>query len=191
MTAAAVHPWWEWDGLLQTWRELDVPEGWRAEITEDGITMTPPPANLHNSIANSVHRALNLGLSDEFGVYQTLGVAIPVVSCLYIPDVCVMRVEDLHEGTEVTGDKVLLAVEITSKRHAQHDRKAKTWHYAHAPVPLYLLIDRYDEDGPAVTLCSDPRDGHYQRKTRVPFGDAIELPEPIGLTLGTADFPRT
>ena len=33
MTAAAVHPWWEWDGLLQTWRELDVPEGWRAEIT--------------------------------------------------------------------------------------------------------------------------------------------------------------
>lgn len=23
-----------WDCLLQTWRELDVPEGWRAEIGE-------------------------------------------------------------------------------------------------------------------------------------------------------------
>ncbi|MDX5575950.1 Uma2 family endonuclease [Streptomyces sp. ID01-9D] len=25
-----------WDYLLQTWRELDVPEGWRAEITSRG-----------------------------------------------------------------------------------------------------------------------------------------------------------
>jgi Uma2 family endonuclease len=61
--------------------------------------------------------------------------------------------------------------------------------YAHAPVPLYLLIDRYDEDGPAVTLSSDPLDGHYQRTMRVPFGESVELPEPIGLTLDTSDFP--
>lgn len=26
-----------WDYLLQTWRELDVPEGWRAEIGEGQI----------------------------------------------------------------------------------------------------------------------------------------------------------
>ncbi|MGH3737978.1 MAG: Uma2 family endonuclease [Micromonosporaceae bacterium] len=190
MTAAAVHPWWEFDGLLQTWRELDVPEGWRAEITEDGITMTPPPANYHNSIAHLVDRALQRGLPDEFGVYQTLGVAIPAVSRLYIPDLCVMRVEELHDGTEVLAEQVLLAVEITSKRNARHDRKIKTWHYAHGPVPLYLLIDRYDENGPAVTLFSEPRDGHYQRQLRVPFGESIDLPAPLGLTLETTGFPR-
>lgn len=189
MTAAAVHPWWEWDGLLQTWRDLDVPEGWRAEITEDGITMTPPPANFHNSIAQCVHRDLVLALPRHLGVYQTLGVAVPAAGRLYIPDVCVMRTADLDDGTEVTADAVLLAVEIASKRSAKHDRKTKLWGYAHGPVPLYLLIDRFHEDGPAVTLFSEPRDGHYQRSVRVPFGDSIELPEPINLTLDTKDFP--
>lgn len=189
MTAAAVHPWWEWDGLLQTWRELDVPEGWRAEITEVGITMTPPPSPPHNRIAGIVDRALSRALPEHLGVYQTLGVAVPAVGKLYIPDVCVVPVEELTADSEVTGDRLLLAVEITSKRNARHDRKTKTWHYAHGPVPLYLLIDRYDEDGPAVTLFSAPRDGHYQRQTRVPFGEPIALPEPIGLTLHTADFP--
>lgn len=190
MTAAAVHPWWEWDGLLQTWRELDVPEGWRAEITEDGITMTPPPSISHNDIASLVDRALVRGLPDNLRVFQTLGVAIPAVNRLYIPDVCVVRGNDLHKGTELTAEQVLLAVEVTSKRNAEHDRKKKTWHYAHGPVPLYLLIDRYDADGPAVTLFSHPVDGHYQRQTRVPFGDSIELPDPVALTVETSDFPK-
>ncbi|HEX6076617.1 MAG TPA: Uma2 family endonuclease [Micromonosporaceae bacterium] len=186
---AAVHPWWEWDGLLQTWRELDVPEGWRAEITGDGITMTPPPSAPHNRIAGSIDRALNRALPDDLGVYQTLGVAIPVVGRLYIPDICVVPVDALAKDTEVTGDQVLLAVEITSKRNARHDRKTKTWHYAHGPVPLHLLVDRYDEDGPAVTLYSQPQQGHYQHHTRIPFGESIDLPDPVSLTLDTTGFP--
>lgn len=191
MTAAAVHPWRGWNGLLQTWRELDVPHGWRAEIIEDGITMTPPPSHEHNDIASLVDRTLSRALPDEFRVYQTLGVAIPVVDQLYIPDVCVVPVDARSHGPEVTAALLLLAVEITSKNNANHDRKTKKWAYAHGPVPLYLLIDRYDEDGPAVTLYSDPRDGHYQRLLRVPFGDPIALPVPLDLTLETADFPRT
>jgi Uma2 family endonuclease len=189
MTAAAVHPWWEWDGLLQTWRELDVPQGWRAEITEDGITMTPPPSAPHNRIAGILDRTLNRALPDHLGVYQTLGIAIPTVGRLYIPDVCVVPIDALDKDSEVTGDQVLLAVEITSKRNATHDRKTKTWHYAHGPVPLHLLVDRYDEDGPAVTLYSQPRDGHYQHHVRIPFGESIDLPDPVNLTLNTADFP--
>ena len=42
-----------------------------------------------------------------------------------------------------------------------------------------------------MTLSSDPLDGHYQRKTRVPFGDPISLPAPLDLTLDTSDFPRS
>lgn len=190
MTAAVVHPWREWDGLLQTWRELDVPAGWRAEITEAGITMTPPPSNPHNKIADVVHGALRGALPTTLGIYQTLGVAIPTIQHLYIPDICVVPVADVPDDVNVTGDKLLLAVEITSRRNAAHDRKAKLWGYAHAPVPLYLLIDRYDENGPAVTLFSQPRDSHYQRQTRVPFGDPIDLPDPVNLALDTAGFPQ-
>jgi len=189
MTAAAVHPWREWDGLLQTWRELDVPQGWRAEITDDGITMTPPPSTSHNRIAEDLHRTLARFLPDDLKIFQTLGVAIPSVGRLYIPDVCVVPIDVLDKGTEVTGDQVLLAVEITSRHNARHDRKTKTWHYAHGPVPLYLLVDRFDDDGPSVTLHSQPRDGHYQHRLSIPFGESIDLPEPIDLTLNTAGFP--
>lgn len=189
MTAAAVHPWWEWDGLLQTWRELDVPQGWRAEITEDGITMTRPPSTSRNRIAEDVHRTLASLLPRDLKIFQTLGVAIPAVGRLYIPDVCVVPVDALTKESEVTADLVLLTVEITSKHNARHDRKTKTWHYAHGPVPLYLLVDRYDDDGPAVTLYSQPWDGHYQHRLSIPFGESIDLPDPIGLTLDTTDFP--
>jgi hypothetical protein len=39
-----------------------VPEGWRAEITEGGITVTPPPTVPHVYIASIIHRALNAAL---------------------------------------------------------------------------------------------------------------------------------
>ncbi|NIH86888.1 Uma2 family endonuclease [Amycolatopsis granulosa] len=57
MSSAVTSYGWEWEALLRTWQELDVPEGWRAEITEGGVTMTPPPGNGHNKIANKAHRA--------------------------------------------------------------------------------------------------------------------------------------
>jgi hypothetical protein len=32
-----------WESLLRIWRDLDVPEGWRPELTAEGIIVTPPP----------------------------------------------------------------------------------------------------------------------------------------------------
>lgn len=39
-----------WEYLLETWRELDVPEGWRAEIDEARIFLVPPPHAHHNGL---------------------------------------------------------------------------------------------------------------------------------------------
>lgn len=47
-----------WDYLLRTWRELDVPEGWRAEIDAEQIVLVPPPHAHHNGIAAEVQRRL-------------------------------------------------------------------------------------------------------------------------------------
>ncbi|WP_412077248.1 Uma2 family endonuclease [Streptomyces xanthophaeus] len=56
----------------------------------------------------------------------------------------------------VDAAEALLVVEITSKSNAEDDRKKKLWAYAHAPVPVYLLIDRFDEHGPTATLFTGP-----------------------------------
>ena len=191
MSTASLGLGGDWDALLRVWQELDVPEGWRAEILEAGVTMTPPPGNGHNVIAGRLIRRLATALRDDWDVYTTLGVSVRGIKRLYEPDLVVVPRADLNSRPDrepVPASLAKLVVEIVSRGNARTDRVEKLWAYAQAPVPLYLLIDRFDEAGPTVTLYSEPEDGHYQRSERVPFGEAITLPPPIGLVLETKEF---
>lgn len=179
-----------WDYLLQTWRELDVPEGWRPELTDEGIKMVPPPGGRHNMIADVLHRTLLGSPPEGCGIFQVLGVGVPTLSAILIPDVTVVHWDDVPEdATPVPSEKIRLAAEITSASNAKDDRKKKKWCYAHGGVPLYLLIDPHDPDGSSVSLFSDPREGAYRHVITVPFGDPITLPEPFEVLLDTGRFP--
>ncbi|WP_433546957.1 Uma2 family endonuclease [Streptomyces sp. CA-294286] len=181
-----------WDYLLETWRVLDIPDGWRAEIDEGQIVLVPPPNRHHNSIAAAVHRALLSRLSEDLEVYQTLGVHIAPLDRLYVPDLVVFSRElvEAEEKDPVDAAEALLVVEITSRGNARDDRTMKLWAYAHAPVPAYLLIDRFDQHGPTSTLFTEPQNGAYKHMDRMPFGETLKLPEPFGTELDTARFPR-
>ncbi|MBB5492874.1 hypothetical protein [Nocardiopsis metallicus] len=49
-TRTAQHEPSHWEVVLRAWEELDLPEGWRAEIIEGDIKiMTPPPSNTATS----------------------------------------------------------------------------------------------------------------------------------------------
>lgn len=184
-----------WDYLLQTWRELDVPEGWRAEIDEGQIVLVPPPHAHHNGIAAKVQRRLYRDLPEELEIYQTLGIHVAPLDKLYVPDLVVMPSElidaaDPESSDPMEASDALLIVEITSKGNAREDRTKKYRAYARAAVPMYLLIDRFDTRGAMVTLFTEPNeDGTYKRSDAVPFGKPLTLPEPFGTTLLTADFP--
>lgn len=184
-----------WEYLLATWRALNVPEGWRAEIDHGQIYLLPPPHAHHNGIAAKVQRALYRNLAEDLEICQTLGVHIAPLDKLYVPDLVVMPSDAVDAVEADTNDPVdaaeaLLIVEITSKGNARDDRTKKYRAYARALVPLYLLIDRFDTRGPVVTLFTEPsEDGTYKHSEQVPFGKAIVLPEPFGTTLETGAFP--
>ncbi len=180
-----------WDYLLNTWQELDVPDGWRAEIIDDnGVVLVAPPSVPHNIIASWVHRALLLALPDGWHIFQTLGLQWPVVERLYMPDLVVMPVSAAKQArTPCPADEAELVVEIVSRGSRDTDRKKKLWGYAHGPVPLYLLIDAWDETGPSVTLYEQPGDGRYNHATTVNFGAKIGLPKPFDIELDTSAFP--
>ncbi|WP_329540925.1 Uma2 family endonuclease [Streptomyces sp. NBC_01358] len=184
-----------WDYLLRTWQELDVPEGWRAEIDEGQIVLVPPPHAHHNGIADKVQRRLYTHLPDELGIYQTLGVHVAPLDKLYVPDLVVMPAElidaaDSESSDPVDASEALLVVEITSKGNARDDRTKKYRAYARAGVPMYLLIDRFDTRGAMAALFTEPNeDGTYKRSDPVPFGKPLVMPAPFDVTLATDAFP--
>ncbi|SUA80824.1 Uncharacterized protein conserved in cyanobacteria [Nocardia otitidiscaviarum] len=89
-------------------------------------------------------------------------------------------------------DPVLLAAEVTSfdSDTDRRDRVQKPRAYAETGIPVYLLIDR---DAAEVVVYSRPVRSVYSSIIRLPFGERVELPEPIGITLDTEplkDFVR-
>ncbi|WP_243742284.1 Uma2 family endonuclease [Actinorugispora endophytica] len=178
--------------LLRAWQELDVPEGWRAEIIDGEIRLMTPPSRPHNFIAAKVSRALLRSIPETWDVYQTLGLRIDSLGDLYVPDLVVIPDSAmLDDGADLpcSAEDALLVVEIVSKSNGDRDRRTKLRGYAHGLVPLYLLVDRWAEEGPSVTLYEDPENGRYRRHTTVPFGAKASLPSPFGLELDTSDFP--
>ncbi|MFI5771321.1 Uma2 family endonuclease [Streptomyces sp. NPDC051658] len=184
-----------WDYLLRTWRELDVPEGWRAEIDEGQIVLVPPPHAHHNGIAEMVQHRLYRVLPEGLGIYQTLGIHVAPLDRLYVPDLVIMERELIMAADPETSDpmdaaEAQLIVEVTSKGNARDDRTKKYRAYARAGVPMYLLIDRFDTRGAMATLFTEPNeDGTYKHSDPVPFGKPLVLPEPFGTTLLTDEFP--
>ncbi|MFJ1594535.1 Uma2 family endonuclease [Kitasatospora albolonga] len=184
-----------WDYLLRTWRELDVPEGWRAEIDEGRIFLEPPPHVHHNGIAARVQRSLYATLPDNLGIYQTLSIHMAPLGKLYVPDLVVMPTEliaaaDPDSSDPMDASEALLVVEITSKGNAREDRTKKYRAYARAGVPMYLLIDRFDTRGAMSTLFTEPNeDGTFKHVDAVPFGKPLALPAPFDVSLPTDEFP--
>ncbi|KND32043.1 Uma2 family endonuclease [Streptomyces acidiscabies] len=180
-----------WDDLVRFWEEMEWPEGSKVEIIEGIITVSPPPSNDHNDIVELVQRSLYEVISREWGIYQTLGTAVPSRDGLYMPDLAVVPRAALRaERGFVPAAAAELVAEITSKSNAINDRVKKAAGYAQAGVPLYLLIDAWAPGGPTVTLYGEPRNDVYRVLKAGKFGDPIDLPEPFSLTLDTSDFPH-
>lgn len=192
--SATAEPLTDWPTLLHTWQRLDLPEGWQAEITEWGITMTPPLRYAHNCVADLINRALVPVVPEHWGIFQTQGIAVAAPDRLYIPDILVVSRTDLadlaaaEDALPVPADRALLVVEITSPSNASHDRRSKLFGYAHGGVPLYLLVDPCHPKGKRCTVYSEPKDGDYQRSVTSPFGEPVRLPAPFDLELDTSTF---
>ncbi|WP_133740129.1 Uma2 family endonuclease [Actinorugispora endophytica] len=179
------------EDVLRAWQELDVPDGWRAEIIDPGkISLMSPPSNPHNFIAELVQDAFHPAKPDKTGLYQTVGLWIAVTGRLFIPDLAVIPRSIVRESkAPLAAHEALIVVEITSRDNATDDRVKKLAGYAHGMVPLYLLVDAWDPTGPSVTLYEQPHNGRYDVHHTVSFGRAITVPAPFDIELDTSEFP--
>ncbi|GGV66119.1 hypothetical protein GCM10010228_18470 [Streptomyces massasporeus] len=191
MTAMAHEPLSQADVLLEGFLALDTPEGFRAELIEGEIVVTPPPDGDHEDyiglIVNQVIRRsrTDMQFSGNKGLKLRSGGGCPKNHL--VPDGTFAPMElRLYRGADswMPCDGVAMVMEVTSTK-PQADREAKRRCYARAGIPLYLLVDR---DTAQVTVFSEPKDDDYREHCARPFGKPIALPEPFAFDLDTADL---
>lgn len=163
--------------------ELPLPEGYRAELIEGEIVVTPPPAGDHEHIFSRIARQILRSTATHVDLSAHKGLITPRGS--YIPDLTV-GVEGVFKDQEpwMFAVGVLLVGEVTSGR-PYTDREIKRLGYAGAEIPLYLLVDRTAR---TVVLFTEPRGGDYQNMVEKPFGESVDLPEPFSFALDTSAF---
>jgi Uma2 family endonuclease len=168
------------DGLLKAFLALETPEGFKAELIEGEIVVTPPPDGDHETVISRIARQIHRLASEEMDFAGTKGLIVPTGHL--IPDGTVTRAGALL-GRESWSkpEGVLMVLEVTS-RHPHKDREQKRRGYAAAEIPLYLLVDRQRD---RLVLHSEPLRGDYNVTAIAALGDPLTLPHPFGFDLDT------
>lgn len=165
------------------------PKGWRVELIEGEIYVTPPAIGEHEEFVSEFSaQAYERQHDRRLRIYTGIGLNVPGGSGTghVEPDLAIApkgTFDDQEEWHNPTG--VLLVAEVTSKSTADRDRHQKIHGYARAGIPVYLLIDR--EEG-EVTVYSEPSGDDYTQNPKYELGLAVPLPAPLDFELDTAEF---
>ncbi|MGW6529815.1 Uma2 family endonuclease [Streptomyces venezuelae] len=169
------------------WFNAVAPKGWRVELIEGEIHVTPPPNGEHEEIVSEINGQVRDHRKD-LGRYTSIGLYVPGASLTgqVMPDLVLAP-----KGSFANEDKyhdpaaVLLVAEVTSRSTGDNDRHKKILGYARAGIPVYLLIDR--EAGNAV-LYTEPAGEEYEHQEIFKLSKVVPLPEPLGFELDTSEF---
>ncbi|GAA3728586.1 Uma2 family endonuclease [Salinactinospora qingdaonensis] len=176
----------ELEHLAASAEAIEVPKGFRVEIIEGKILVSPTPTGLHALLVMDVHDQIRAVAPSDLGSVDHVSLSLASTSQRYVPDlvVCQRSLLDSEEWLFPAAE-ALLVMEVTSPRNAEIDREIKPLGYASEGVEHYLLIDRQKR---LVTLSSGPENHTYQFQTTVPFGKPLALPEPFAVELDTTRF---
>ncbi|MCD0451258.1 Uma2 family endonuclease [Actinocorallia sp. API 0066] len=179
--------------MLDEFLRLEIPEGFRAELLDKEIIVSPPPSGRHERAISAIITQVIRRSAVDMSVSGNRGLLLPGEQGTdvrhVIPD-AVFAPEELDvfntDSSWMEPDGVALVVEVTSQR-PRDDRLLKHRAYARAEVPLYLLVDR---DTETAHLYSEPNPNTetYTQTASAPFGSPLPFPAPFSFTLDTSRF---
>lgn len=163
------------------------PEGWRVELIEGDIHVTPPANGEHEEIVSELSGQARDHRKD-LGRYTGIGLFVPGASAsgkvepdlVLAPKGSFADHEEYHDPSPV-----LLVAEVTSPSTGDNDRRKKILGYARAGIPVYLLIDR---EAGKVVVHTQPEGEKYTSCVPYELSAVVPLPEPLGFALDTGAF---
>jgi Uma2 family endonuclease len=172
---------------LFEWLERTAPEGYKAEIVEGAIFMSPQ-RDTHWEIILDIVEQLRTKYPRK-RVKSDVRVDYPGHLNGFASDVTLVA-----EGAEKNSkglwryQDVEFVAEVISKGTGPNDYGAKKAAYANAEVPVYLIADPYQG---RCHVHTQPKDGDYLSELTVTFGGDVDMTTTLlGLTLTTGEFPR-
>lgn len=174
------------DEMFERLERMPIPEGYRVDIVEGAVHMSPQ-RDAHWQIIRRIVRQLEDAFGIDVNVTSDVRIDFPGHLNGFCPDVA-----KFHDGSRQDArgrwrhQDVAFVAEVISRDTAANDYGPKKKAYAIAGVPVYLIVDPYQGKCHAYTA---PKDGDYRDESAVSFGLSVDL-SPMDLTLITKDFPK-
>jgi Uma2 family endonuclease len=175
------------DEMFERLEKMPVPEGYKVEIVEGTVFMSPQ-RDTHWEIILDIVEQLRTKYPRKH-LKSDVRIDYPGHLNGFATDVTAMAesAAKTEEGRWRYEDVEFVA-EVISKSTAANDYGPKKTAYATAEVPVYVIVDPYQG---RCRIYTDPKEGDYEIETKVPFGKDLDLTDTVvGLTLTTDDFPR-
>ncbi|NNN36971.1 Uma2 family endonuclease [Streptomyces sp. S3(2020)] len=175
------------DEMFDRLEKMPAPEGYKVEIVEGTVYMSPQ-RDTHWEIILDIVEQLRTKYSRK-RVKSDVRIDYPGHLNGFATDVTVMK-----EGAAKTEkghwrhEDVEFVAEVISKGTAANDYGPKKTAYAVAEVPVYVVADPYQG---RCHIYTDPKGSDYEIETTVSFGKDLDLTGTVvDLTLKTDEFPR-
>ena len=174
------------DDLFESLERMPAPEGYKVEIVEGAIYMSPQRDTRWEIILDIVEQLRTKYPRQR--VKSDVRIDYPGHLNGFATDVTVVAedAEKNDKGLWLYQDVEFVA-EVISRSTGANDYGPKKTAYATAEVPVYLIADPYQRK---CHLYTQAKDGEYLTELTVAFGTEVDMTStPLGLTLRTDEFP--
>ncbi|NKI42536.1 Uma2 family endonuclease [Streptomyces physcomitrii] len=175
------------EALCAALDELDVPDGFKAEVIRGNIVMSPWSKGFYARVMDLVCDRLR----DHLPVRHVISAmpflyVFPSVERAFGPDIHVADARSRETtGTRLDGEALSLVAELSSPSTREDDLTDKVESYGRAGVPVYLLLDMQEQS--AIVHWTPTAKG-YASHLAVPFGEKLWIPAPFDCALDTSGF---
>ncbi|TQJ55260.1 Uma2 family endonuclease [Streptomyces sp. NBC_00080] len=159
--------------------------GHRVEIIRGSIIVSPPPDEPHQGTVFEVGYEFRRAGAKEAGlkVRPGIGLWLPSGPADYaIPDLSIVESDigdALVRKNRYAPHVFRMVLEVTSSNWSD-DTLSKPEVYAEAGIPVYVVVDREHDE---ILLYTAPADGKYPDPLRYRRGQAVPVPESVGVAL--------
>lgn len=160
-------------------------DGYRYEIFDGSLLVTPPPALPHASTIAELRRLLERQAPSDLVLVENVGLYADEKN-FYVPDLILITKQVLRSGGRGVGPAdVRLAVEVVSPSNPGNDHVLKRHAYAAAGIREYWIVDERDQ---TLRVLMPGEHGSYVEHAVIRPGETWRSDEPFPLEVDLGEL---